>query len=83
MHHKKLNEAGIFLPNHVGFDDFHYSKGIEALAISNEGTIYALPEAPTSGSDNIVAFKYNGKEWEKSFKIGSLGGYNITDATFA
>ena len=83
MHHKNLNEAGTFLPNHVGFDDFHYSKGIEALAISNEGTIYALPEAPTTDSDSIIAFKYNGKEWKKSFKIESLDGYNITDATFA
>ena len=83
MHHENLNIAGTFLPNHVGFDDFHYSKGIEALAISNEGLIYALPEAPTTGSDSIVAFKYNGKEWKKSFKIDQLDGYNITDATFA
>ena len=83
MHHKNLNGAGTFLPNHVGFDDFHYSKGIEALAISNEGLIYALPEAPTSDMDSITAYKFNGKEWKKSFKIESLDGYNITDAIFA
>ncbi len=83
MHHESLSSAGKFLPNHEGFDEFHYSKGIEALAISNDGLIYAIPEAPNANSNNIRAFVYDGKRWEKSFFINSVGNFYVTDATFA
>ena len=83
MHHEDLASAGKFLPSHEGFDEFHYSKGIEALAISNDGLIYAIPEAPNANSNNIRAFVYDGKQWEKSFFINSVGNFHVTDATFA
>ncbi len=83
MYHSTLDSPGEFLPSHPNFEEFHYSKGIEALAVSNEGFVYAIPEAPQMGNSHIEALRFDGEKWEKSFLIDVADGYNITDALFA
>ena len=83
MYHESLDSPGKFLPSHESFDEFHYSKGIESLAISNGGLIYAIPEAPNAESKEIRAFVFDGKKWEKPFLLHSIDDFYITDAIFA
>ena len=43
MYHETLKTPGKFIPEHPDFDKLLFNDGIEALAIKDNGELYALP----------------------------------------
>lgn len=68
------------LPRHRDFKHLKGNDGLEALAISPDGTLYALPEK--SSNEVIPVYRFTGKNWTVPFGIPRIGSYKPVGADF-
>ena len=80
MYHETLKGPGKFIPKHSDFDKLLFNDGIEALAIKDNGELYALPELPPKGKDFHPIYKFNNNSWSIIDKIKIDQGFKIVDA---
>ena len=80
MYHETLKSPGKFIPKHSDFDKLLFNDGIEALAIKENGELYALPELPPKGKDYHPIYKFNNNEWSIIDKIKIDQGFKVVDA---
>ena len=80
MYHETLKSPGKFIPEHSDFDKLLFNDGIEALAIKDNGELYALPELPPKGKDYHPIYKFNNNEWSIIDKIKIDQGFKVVDA---
>ena len=80
MYHETLESPGKFIPKHSDFDKLLFNDGIEALAIKENGELYALPELPPKGKDYHPIYKFNNNEWSIIDKIKIDQGFKVVDA---
>ena len=80
MYHETLKSPGKFLPEHSDFDKLLFNDGIEALAIKDNGELYALPELPPEGKDFHPIYKFYNNSWTIIDKIKIDQGFKIVDA---
>ncbi|MEO1789296.1 MAG: esterase-like activity of phytase family protein [Pseudomonadota bacterium] len=57
------------LPSHPGFRAFRVNGGLEALAIDEAGTLFAVPETPARRNTWFPVFRYEGEGWDSPFRI--------------
>ncbi|WP_353311883.1 esterase-like activity of phytase family protein [Shimia sp. NS0008-38b] len=57
------------MPWHRDFDQMALNAGFEALASTDAGTIYALPEKAISRENVIQVFVLEGSTWRKAFNL--------------
>lgn len=68
------------LTNHPDFKHFKSNDGLEALAISTDGTLYTLPE---KSDDNMIPiYRYQNGQWDTPFHIPATQGYKPVGADF-
>ena len=80
MYHETLESPGKFIPKHSDFDKLLFNDGIEALAIKENGELYALPELPPKGKDYHPIYKFYNNEWSIIDKIKIDQGFKVVDA---
>ena len=80
MYHETLKSPGKFIPEHPDFDKLLFNDGIEALAIKDNGELYALPELPPKGKDFHPIYKFYNNSWTIIDKIKIDQGFKIVDA---
>ncbi len=80
MYHKTLKDPGKFIPKHPDFDKLLYNDGIEALAIKDNGELYALPELPPKGKSFHPIYRFFNNEWSIIDKIKIDNDYKVVDA---
>ena len=80
MYHETLKGPGKFIPKHSDFDKLLFNDGIEALAIKDNGELYALPELPPKGKDFHPIYKFYNNSWTIIDKIKIDQGFKIVDA---
>ena len=80
MYHETLKSPGKFIPEHSDFDKLLFNDGIEALAIKDNGELYALPELPPKGKDFHPIYKFYNNSWTIIDKIKIDQGFKIVDA---
>lgn len=68
------------LEKHPDFKHFKGNDGLEALAISADGTLYALAEKPENNL--IPIYRYQGGQWDVPFHIPARHGYKPVGADF-
>lgn len=68
------------LEKHPDFKHFKGNDGLEALAISADGTLYALLEKPEN--DLIPIYRYQDGQWDVPFHIPASHGYKPVGADF-
>lgn len=68
------------LENHPDFKHFKGNDGLEALAISTDGTLYALAEKPENNL--IPLYRYQDGQWDVPFHIPASHGYKPVGADF-
>ncbi|MFK7834680.1 MAG: esterase-like activity of phytase family protein [Sulfitobacter sp.] len=57
------------LPNHPEFDGLPINKGLEALAIDAQGTLFALVELRQQGQDITPLYRFKDGQWTISHRI--------------
>ena len=80
MYHETLKSPGKFMPKHSDFDKLLFNDGIEALAIKENGELYAIPELPPNGKDYHPIYKFNNNEWSIIDEIKIDQGFKVVDA---
>ena len=80
MYHETLKSPGKFMPKHSDFNKLLFNDGIEALAIKENGELYAIPELPPKGKDYHPIYKFNNNEWSIIDEIKIDQGFKVVDA---
>jgi len=82
MHHKNINTSGIFLPNHSDFRKLNQNKGLEAIAMHPNGTLYAVPEKPPEGDSDYPLYRLKNAKWEILTRFDPSNSFLVSDAVF-
>ena len=82
MSHTALNSPGEFLPKHKDFKGLNYNKGLEALALNEDGDLFAIPEKPPLGYLKYPIYKFAGEKWIIFTTFTPIGNFQISDAAF-
>lgn len=69
-----------FVPKHPDFRNLINNSGLEALAISDEGTLFAIPERSGALDRPYPVYRLQNGAWDKSWTIPRLGDYLVTGA---
>lgn len=70
------------VPGHSDFDNFERNKGLEALAVHPDGTLYTLPERTGTQTDPFPLFAYTGGVWTRHQTIPRRGPFQPVGADF-
>jgi hypothetical protein len=76
----ETNSAAHKLPKHADFDTLQYNSSLEALAIDNNGWLYAVPERSGKMNRPFPIYRFNGTRWDKRLSIPRRGTFLVTGA---
>ncbi len=82
MSHKTLKSPGKFLPKHKDFKGLNYNKGLEALALNEDGDLFAIPEKPPDGYLKYPIYKLVDEDWIIFSTFNPERNFHISDAAF-
>lgn len=68
------------VPKHPNFKRFSRNNGLEALAISTTGALFALPEQTFNST--IPIYRYAGGRWSQPFHIPAIASFKAVGADF-
>ena len=80
MYHEDLNGPGKFLPKHPDFDKLLFNDGIEALAIKENGELFAIPELPPKGKERHPIYRLHNNKWSIIDEIKINKDFKVVDA---
>lgn len=80
MYHEDLNGPGKFLPKHPDFDKLLFNDGIEALAIKENGELFAIPELPPKGKERHPIYRLHNNKWSIIDEIKINQDFKVVDA---
>ncbi len=75
----RIGGASAELPAHADFATLPTNGSLEALAIDADGTLYAVPEAPTPGGA-IPVYVFSGDAWREDMSLPRLDGFRAVAA---
>lgn len=70
------------LPDHPNFPRFAPNKGLEALAVHPDGTLYALPEGTDTPSAPFPIFTFRNGRWQQDTALPRRGPFVPVGADF-
>lgn len=74
--------AGALVPSPPEFFGLPVNSGIEALAITPDGTLHALPEDDGTAAREITVLRYKDGKWRRDLRIPSGGRWHPVGADF-
>jgi len=69
-------------PPHPDFRGLQPNSALEALAVDDAGTIYAIPERSGQMTRPFPVYRYRGGVWDKKLSIPREGRFLVTGADF-
>ena len=57
------------LPQHPDFRRFRRNQGIEAMAVTQDGILLAVPELPPAGMNDHPVYRYRNGVWDVPFRL--------------
>ncbi len=69
MFHESQTSAGVFLPKHPDFNTLQTNSGLEALAIDENDTIYAIPERSGELDRPFPVYRFQDGVWDTVLQI--------------
>jgi hypothetical protein len=69
-----------FVPKHPDFHSLITNSGLEALAISADGTLYAIPERSGEVNRPFPVYRLSGGAWNKDWSIPRIGNFLVAGA---
>lgn len=87
QHNRVLRYAGLGaraepLGAHVDFGRMRAGRGMEALAVAQDGTVYAIPERPARATYGFPSYRLQNGEWTGSFRLPQDGAFLPVGADF-
>lgn len=70
------------LPLHPDFKTMHGNAGLEALAVSDQGDLFAVPEVPPKGYTTLPVYRLRGTRWDIPHQIAVVGKFDPVAADF-
>lgn len=70
------------VPPHPDFRGLQPNSALEALAVDDAGTIYAIPERSGQMTRPFPVYRYRGGVWDKKLSIPREGRFLVTGADF-
>jgi hypothetical protein len=80
MRHANDRAPAQALPQHPDWDSSPNNRGLEALAVDADGSIFAIPENTRDGFFPI--YRYNDRAWTIAARLQSLDGFEPVGADF-
>lgn len=75
-----LDAPAVHLPRAAAFLALPNNMGLESVAVSADGTVYAVTESPLKGA--FPVYRFRGTDWDQPFVIPRRGGFVPVSATF-
>lgn len=75
QHYASLDSAAENLPQAQGFAKMDKNKALEALAISEDGTLYTLPEDTPAPAQDFPLYRLRDGQWDSAIRITRLGNF--------
>ncbi len=69
-----------FVPKHPDFHNLITNSGLEALAIGDDGTLYAIPERSGEVNRPFPVYRLSGGAWTKDWSIPRIGNFLVAGA---
>ena len=67
---------------HRDFSRLRHGRGFEALAISPDGSVYAIPERPARMTHGFPSYRWTNGTWHGSFRMPNDGNFLPVSADF-
>ncbi len=67
---------------HIDFERMRAGRGMEALALAADGSLYAIPERPARATYGFPSYRLRNGEWEGSFRLPMDGIFLPVGADF-
>lgn len=74
------DSPAIRLPVPDEFEDLPVNRGLEALAVDRDGTLYTLPELIAEGEDSFPVWRFRGGVWDQPFRLPGSGKWQAVGA---
>lgn len=78
----RLGAPAQSLGEHIDFNRMRAGRGMEALAVDRDGTIYAIPERPARATYGFPSYRLQNGEWTGSFRLPQDGTFLPVGADF-
>jgi hypothetical protein len=65
----RLGAPAQSLGEHRDFDRMRAGRGMEALAMARDGSLYSIPERPARATYGFPSYRLRGGEWTGSFRL--------------
>ncbi len=78
----RLGAAAESMGAHRDFERMRAGRGMEALAIARDGSLYAIPERPARATYGFPSYRYRNGEWTGSFRLPEDGQFLPVSADF-
>jgi len=82
LSYARLGAPAEFLGEHRDFERMRSGAGMEALAISRDGAVYAIPERPARATYGFPSYRLQNGEWTGSFRLPEDGMFLPVGADF-
>ncbi len=70
----------VFVPKHPDFRTLITNSGLEALAIDDADTLYAIPERSGDIARSFPVYRFSEGAWRKDWSLPRQGGFLVTGA---
>lgn len=82
LRYARLGAPGVPLGAHEDFARLRAGRGLEALAVARDGTLYAIPERAARATYGFPSYRLQRGEWTGSFRLPMDGTYLPVAADF-
>jgi hypothetical protein len=82
LRYARLGARAEALGEHADFSRMRAGRGMEALAVAHDGTIYAIPERPARATYGFPSYRLQNGEWTGSFRLPQDGTFLPVGADF-
>ncbi len=80
--YRQLGGRAESLGLHRDFDRMRAGRGLEAVAVARDGSIYAIPERPARATYGFPSYRWQGGEWDGAFRLPMDGMFLPVGADF-
>jgi hypothetical protein len=70
------------VPGHRAFPALQNNSGLEALAVDDRGTLYAIPERSGALTRPFPVYRLRGGKWDQRLRVPRKGSFLVVDGDF-
>lgn len=78
----RLGAPAQAMGTHVDFERLRIGRGLEAVAVARDGSVYAIPEMAARATYGFPSYRWRNGDWEGSFRLPMEGQFLPVGAEF-